>query len=658
MNPFHSVRRYLRLIFDINEDRIRHEKEYIGELHRQAKILHYPGSIIGIIAWLGFALDTDRKLHPEFPELFYFRIGLSLLSFFFLIALAVDRLTGTNIRGKGLEWAYILFLYIFSVTAFFTGRIADDPNYVSGLQIVVMSAVFMPFPRKALFSFYVLSIFTFLVSVAIYHPNLGTNQASYSMQNLAISYLLAFFSGFIVERYRFSNFISHFKILEKNREISENMEQIQNLKEKQDGDYFLTSLLLDPLIAKKTEGDLVKIDFALNQYKKFMFREKEYELGGDYLSAYDLTLQGKKFKAFINGDAMGKSIQGAGGALVLGAVYNSVIIRSKMDPDSANRSPERWLKDCFTDLQKVFETFDGSMLVSAVLGLVEEDTGTLYYLNIEHPWLILYRDGKASFIDPETHFYKLGVGGINAQVYVRLFQMKPGDRIFCGSDGKDDLILVETSDGKRKINEDETEFLRRVEEAKGELSEIENLLLSFGNFSDDYSLLSIEYGGTISSKALHSEKFSRAKKAVLSKDFEGALQIYEESSASDVSHSPEDLKLLARVYEKLGDLTQALASANRALHLDPADHELLLYSSLLTKREYSKSKNGELLKKAEELSERFRLRFPNHVKNLIHLADVYRLQGNKARTKYLIDRAFELEPQNERVKELRKLIAS
>ncbi|MBW0434242.1 SpoIIE family protein phosphatase [Leptospira yasudae] len=656
MSLSNSFKRYLRLIFDINEDRIRHEREYMDDLHRQARFLHYPGSIIGIFVWLGFALDTDRKLHPEFPELFYFRIGLTLLSLFFLVALVIDRVFGTKIRGKGLEWAYILFLYILNATAFFTGRIADDPNYVSGLQIVVMSIVFMPFPRKFLFSVYALSIAAFLCGVLIYHPNLSTDQASYSMQNLAISYVLAAFSGFIVERYRFSNFISHFKILEKNREISENMEQIQNLKEKQDGDYFLTSLLLDPLIAKKTENGPVKIDFALNQYKKFVFREKEYELGGDYLSAYDLTLQGKKFKAFINGDAMGKSIQGAGGALVLGAVYNSVIIRSKMDPDSADRSPERWLKDCFTDLQKVFETFDGSMLVSAVLGLVEEETGTLYYLNIEHPWLILFRDGKASFIDPETHFYKLGVGGINAQVYVRLFQMKPGDRIFCGSDGKDDLILDESADGKRKINEDETEFLRRVEEAKGELSEIENLLLSVGSFSDDYSLLSIEYNGK-GSRSGTGDRFSRAKRAALSKDFAGALKEYE-NSENEISDSPEELKLLARLLEKSGDIGGALENANRALYLDPVDHELLLYSSLLAKREYSKSKNADLLKKAEESSERFRLRFPNHVKNLIHLADIYRLQGNRSRAKYLIERAAELEPNNERVLELQKLISS
>ncbi|PJZ52648.1 PP2C family protein-serine/threonine phosphatase [Leptospira adleri] len=656
MTLLKTVPKYFRLFFDIHEDRIRYAKEYVEDLHRQARLLHYPGSIIGTFVWLGFALDTDRKLHPEFPELFYFRIGLSLLSSFFLISIAIDKFAGTNLRGKGLEWAYILFLYLLNVTAFFTGRIADDPNYVSGLQIVVMSMVFMPFPRKALILLYSISILSFLTAVFLFHPNLSTNQASYSMQNLAISYLLAFFSGFIVERYRFSNFVSHFKILEKNREISENMEQIQGLKEKQDGDYFLTSLLLDPLIAKKTESGPVQINFALNQYKKFIFREKEYELGGDYLSAYDLILQGKKFKAFINGDAMGKSIQGAGGALVLGAVYNSVIIRSRMDPDSANRSPERWLKDCFTDLQKVFETFNGSMLVSAVIGLVEEETGTLYYLNIEHPWLVLYRDGKASFIDPETHFFKLGVQGINGQVFVKLFQMKPGDKVFCGSDGKDDLVLDEDFEGKRKINEDETEFLRRVEEAKGELSEIENLLLEVGNFSDDYSLLSIHFRETASTP-IQQDRFFKAKKAALSKDFVGALTIYEENNGkSDLSS--EELKLYARLLDKTGKLSEALSKAVKALDLDPADHELLLYTSLLSKRNYSQSKEVSLLKKAEELGERFRLRFPDHVKNLIHLSDVYRLQGNPQRASFLIERAGELDPENERVKELKELLRS
>lgn len=90
------------------------------------------------------------------------------------------------------------------------------------------------------------------------------------------------------------------------------MAQIQDLKTKQDGDYFLTTLLFNPLVGKEVESGFVKIDYTIRQHKKFSFREKEYELGGDYVSVYNLILQGKKYKAFVNGDAMGKSIQGAG----------------------------------------------------------------------------------------------------------------------------------------------------------------------------------------------------------------------------------------------------------------------------------------------------------------------------------------------------------
>lgn len=249
------------------------------------------------------------------------------------------------------------------------------------------------------------------------------------------------------------------------------MDEIQALKSQQDGDYFLTSLLLEPLLGHEVDGSAVGIETVVNQYKKFYFRNKEYQLGGDYVSVFNLILQGKRYKAFINGDAMGKSIQGAGGAIVLGAVYNSIIIRSKMDPVSSNRSPERWLNDCYLDLQKVFETFEGAMLVSAVVGLLEESTGTLYFINLEHPWVILYRDGKASFIENEIHYYKLGVMEGLSDTFISVFQMKKGDKIFCGSDGKDDLVLSE--EGRyRDINEDQNLILENIEEAGGEMQSL------------------------------------------------------------------------------------------------------------------------------------------------------------------------------------------
>ncbi|PKA02659.1 hypothetical protein CH375_21670 [Leptospira ellisii] len=134
------------------------------------------------------------------------------------------------------------------------------------------------------------------------------------------------------------------------------------------------------------------------------------------------------------------------------------------------------------------------------------------------------------------------------------------------------------------------------------------------------------------------------------------MRIYEETKRTR-PYSSEDWKLIARLEDKIGDWEAALRSALLALDADPGDHELLLYTSLLTKRIYSKTKEVSLLKRGEELSEKFRLRFPDHVKNLIHLADLYRLQGNRNRAQYLLKKTEELDPGNERIRELRRLLS-
>ncbi len=641
MSKFSPFTNFLKKILDLTPERQEYAEAYYEELNRQSRILHIPGSILGIFCWLGFAFDTDPKLHPEFPELFYFRMGLSLFSASFLLIIYISHLFRLNLRGKGLGWSYAYIAYLLNATAFFTGRIADDPAYVSGFQMVIMILPFMPFPRRAVFIYYPISIFIFLVSVLIYRPNLSTVSAAYSMQNLVLSYVLGLFSGYIIERFRFNSFLSHQKILLKNKEVSESMDEIRALKNKQDGDYFLTTLLFNPLIAKETESSMVRIEYVLNQHKKFFFREKEYSLGGDYLSVYNLILQGKKYKAFINGDAMGKSIQGAGGAIVLGAVYNSIIIRSKMDPNSSNRSPERWLKDCFMDLQKVFETFDGGMLVSAVLGLLDETSGTLYYINLEHPWMVLYRDGKASFIKSESHFYKLGVSGIQSELSISTFRMKQGDKIFCGSDGKDDIIIEELANGKRVINEDETEFLHRLEMAEGDTLKVESELRSFGLFSDDFSLISLEFVGENSPRP--NKNFSAAREALIAKQYDDALRLLTEYQ-TPLAASSNEYKLFSRIHEKRDDLFSAIDYAGMALEADPSDTDWLFHTSLLFKRMYSLQKSAAYLSESQELSERVRLRNPQNIKNLIHLADIYRLQGNKERASYLIAKVNRISP--------------
>ena len=83
----------------------------------------------------------------------------------------------------------------------------------------------------------------------------------------------------------------------------------------------------------------------------------------------------------------------------------------------------------YHDLDELFTTFDGTMLISAVMGLIDEERGTVYFLNSEHPWPVLYRDAKASFINAENHLMKIGTPEKEYnRVQVILFELKEGDK--------------------------------------------------------------------------------------------------------------------------------------------------------------------------------------------------------------------------------------
>ncbi|TGK59956.1 serine/threonine-protein phosphatase [Leptospira wolffii] len=650
-----------RLLSFLEEDpeRKKFAEEYKEDLRRQIRALQYPGCILGIFVWLGFAFGTDQKLHPEFPELFYFRIGLTIVSLLCLGVLLLDTLFRIPTRHYSLEYAYVFVSYLVLSTSFFTGRIADDPNYVSGLQIVLITLVFIPLLKKTYFIILGLSLLFFIGSVLLYSPNIGTSQASYSLQNLGIAYLIALVFSVILERYRFLNFVSRFRILERNKEISEQMLQIQALKEKQDGDYFLTSLLLSPLIKSEESPDSsVKLEFLLDQYKKFSFKNKDYELGGDFLSAYRIRLRETEYTAFINGDAMGKSIQGAGGALVLGSVFNSIVSRTRLSPEIQSRSPERWLKETFVDLQNVFETFDGFMLVSAVLGLLDHKTGTLYFINAEHPWPVLYRDGKAMFLGADSHILKIGISELfGSKIQVQTFRMLPGDTVFCGSDGRDDLILEQDFSGKRVINEDETQFLHSVEESKGDLKTIQKSLARKGKLSDDLSLLSISY---LPEKNLYMEdrkSIVESENLVRNGKMSEAIRILEASlsrSKGSGMHSPFTARFLSKLYDKDSQYEKAAIWSETSLGWDPSDTEALFQASLLWKKSFVQKKTDSSLQAAIEWGERLRVRNPSHTKNLVNLTDLYRISGNSIRARKLLEEAYQLSPEDGKVAELRK----
>ncbi len=276
-------------------------------------------------------------------------------------------------------------------------------------------------------------------------------------------------------------------------QVKERTFQLTKLLEQQQGDYFLTSLLLKPFGIEKLKNGQVRVESLIRQKKQFVFKDQNHEIGGDISMATSLKIGGSNCTVFINADAMGKSIQGAGGAIVLGSVFGSILNRTKLYEDKISEiTPQRWLKSAFQELAKVFEMFDGSMLVTAVMGVIEESSGRTYLINAEHPSPILYRNGKASLIPTKHFFNRIGLPSDPVGSFtIQSFQLRGGDCLILGSDGKDDLIVGQWENGSKKINESQEAFLAHVESAGGDLNEIYRQVEEF--LSDDISFLKIEY---------------------------------------------------------------------------------------------------------------------------------------------------------------------
>ena len=82
-----------------------------------------------------------------------------------------------------------------------------------------------------------------------------------------------------------------------------------------------------------------------------------------------------------------KSMQGAGGSLVMGVVMNSIMARSAAKK-ILELTPEQWLTDVYHEVNSVFKSFNGTMVVSAAVVMIDDESGEMLYWNAEHPFAI------------------------------------------------------------------------------------------------------------------------------------------------------------------------------------------------------------------------------------------------------------------------------
>jgi serine phosphatase RsbU (regulator of sigma subunit) len=403
------------------------------------------------------------------------------------------------------------------------------------------------------------------------------------------------------------------KVEERTRDLNQALVEVRALKEQQDGDYFLNTLLIEPLGQNNAFSKTVGIDFFIKQKKNFIFRKREYELGGDINISENIELQGKKYIVFLNGDAMGKSIQGAGGVLVLGTVFKSIIQRTISTASGKNVYPERWLKNAFIEMHKAFESFDGSMLMSTVFGLIDEKTGTMYFMNAEHPDMVLYRDGVASFIENPNQYRKLGTQGQTGNISVEVFSLRPDDVIILGSDGRDDIILgKDPVTGSDIINQDEHLFLNHVKKADGDLELIYEEIKKAGKQMDDLSLFRIHFKGVV----------------------------------TDQNKMNEDLKLLDDYKEKM-ELANYAEVGEKVI----SDYPHL--TNFLYEISFACKELGQY-EKAIDYGERLRLRDAKNVSNLLNLIESYHGVGKKDRAKTILDACIKARPDDVRFKKLKE----
>ena len=285
------------------------------------------------------------------------------------------------------------------------------------------------------------------------------------------------------------------------------------------------------------------------------------------------------------------------------------------------------------------------MLISAIIGLLDDETGMLYYINAEHPQMILFRDGKAAFLHDQVILPKIGLTIFAEKFRVKTFKMEPKDIIITGSDGRDDLIIDEIDEHNRTINEDETLVLRALEKCNADISALETELLSFGKLSDDLSLIKVTYRpGKMPGKQ---NDLSEIHALIAAQKIKEAIKALQDKVSLDGDINAT--RLLARLYYRTKDYRRA-AELYIANAIDSENTEKTLFQASLAMK-----KVGDL-KGAIDFGERCQLREPDYLRNLINLADCYRLMKNYRRSSEIIESALELDNEDPSLLKLKSLV--
>ena len=433
------------------------------------------------------------------------------------------------------------------------------------------------------------------------------------------------------------------------------LDEVRTLKNQQDMDYYLTSNLIEPLARLNLNSNSVRIEQLTRQKKSFPFKRWHCEIGGDINLAHTIHLKGRPYTVFLNADAMGKSLQGAGGILVLGSVFRIIVERTR---GAFNAHPETWLRNTYLELDNIFRNFEGSMYITALLGLLDDLTGFMYFINAQHPRPVLYRNGQARFITENYLAGKFGFLQNGDQVAVDTLRLVPGDQVICGSDGRDEYLVYRPGDGRADRNFDENLFLRHIEAGKGDVQAIFSSITKSATLTDDISLLSVRFDPPalsgesmlVSDPVEAKARLTKVYKLFQEKKYREITEVLDEFCARVLEEGrplyDERDDLLSETFQYLIRALMGLRSFERArrfireyLLLHPWSGELLYLAALC-------DKGLKDFKEAAEYGERVLIREPYRQDNRLLLVEIYIGLNNRRRAETLLQELIAMSPDN------------
>lgn len=379
--------------------------------------------------------------------------------------------------------------------------------------------------------------------------------------------------------------------------------QILRVISQRKADLYLIHQLFEPFQKFRFDSLNFKIHYIVKQLNTFEFNKNLFQIGGDYIYLKEITLRNRKYLFFINADAMGKSLQGFGGTIVLSSVLSAILKRTEKMKSELNKYPDTWLKYTSLEVQEVLETFEGFMMISCVMGLLDEENGFLYLLNFDHPKpIIINQNNDLVFIESKIH-KKLGFPKENHFLQIHRSFLNQNDSIITYSDGCIELEI------NKQINENETIIKDILLETSEDYSNFLTIIQKKGQIKDDISIIKIQY---------------------LNKFLQKNLLPYEQIPYKEnISEMILEIKKIIYTLLKQRKYIQIINQFQDFINSFPIDDELLYILSYC----YRKIKKWEL---SIEIGERLLNFNSNYKKNYYNLIYCYAHISNFSRIETLI----------------------